>query len=218
MALSLRTKSEKPPSGTDARIAQLTALTASIAALIKRDDELLKEQIEIEQAGTWPTISLDLLLENPKATVAVRRDEFSVTSEAKRLLNGALSPEPIVANAPQARVNQIVAERAASLLAVRLGRQKQDELRLQLSAIRGAAPIQAWQKLVDVVEDHARALAQLDAEARSLDMEYRAVTDCDPSTTGELPHGFAVSEFTEAAREFLARADLALATMIQGRR
>jgi hypothetical protein len=220
MALSLRSpKAEKPKPSDDAdRVAQLTALSASIDTLIRRDDELLKEQLTVEQAGTLPSISLDLLLENPKATVAARRDEFSITIEAKKLLNGAFSSEPIVASAPQTRLDQIIMERAAAQIAVRLGRKKQDELRLALSTVRGAAQIQKWRELVAAVEEHARALVQLGAEASETDMAYRHATDCDPSLTGELSHGFAAAEFVESAREFLGRADLAFAQMVQGKR
>jgi hypothetical protein len=216
MALSLRSPKAEKPSGTDAdRVAQLTALTASIDALVKRDDELLKEQLAIERAGTLPTLSLDLLLVDPKKTVATKQDEFNATVAARQLLNGHLSPEPIVASAPQTRVDQIVMERAAAQIAVRLGRKKQGELRLRLSAERGAAQIKRWREMLGELEEIARDLVKRGAEVGELDFAYRRATDVSPDETGELPGGPAIDALVMAAKDFLQRGDLALALACQ---
>jgi hypothetical protein len=214
MAISLRAKPEKQPAD-DERVAQLGVLSASIDALVKRDDELREEQLAIERSGTLPTISLDLLLENRKATVVAKNDQFSATTAARQLLNGHLSPEPVVGSAPH-RIDQIVMERAAAQIAVRLGRQKQNELRLALSAVLGAAEIARWRELLaDEAERLAAAVVQLGDEFRDLDQRYRRATGVDPDFTGELPGGFAFGQLAGEARAFLQRGDVALALACQ---
>jgi hypothetical protein len=198
-------RSKQKPIATDGHppgVAALQELSARIEELIRRNDALLAEQLALEGTGATPS----------------EETKFDPNAEAKRLLNGAAGFAADVGMASPQRLSQVIKLRQAIASAIEIGRKREGEMRLALSAVLGAAQIEAWRKLVTAVEEHARALVQIDNEARALDMQYRAVTQCDPAQTGELGHSFALSEFAEAAREFLGRQDLALANMVQGRR
>jgi hypothetical protein len=190
--LARKPKSQPPASPN---VTALTELSARIEELIKRDAALLREQLSLEGAGAAPS----------------EETRFDPAAEARKLLNGSLAGAGDVGMAPPQRLAQIIKLRLAIASAVEIGRRREQELRLQLSAELGAAEIARWRELLGEAEKLAAAVAQLGEQFRELDQRYRRATACDPDYTGELPAGLAVAQLAGAARAFIDRGDIALA-------
>jgi hypothetical protein len=196
-------KDENRPGDIEA----LQNLSALIGDLDRRDGELLREQLALEAAGAVPVTSLEALLGRHPPPIS-NAEHPSPSADAQRLLNGHVRYDPASATPG---IDAIVAQRAAIKIALDLGRKREQTLRLQLSAVRGAAQIERWREMVTEIEGLAAKLARFEGEASKLDAAYRHATDCGPEQTGELPGRFAIVALAEAAKGFLDRAASALA-------